>query len=174
MIYNLANSYKKLKKYNSTLVWFCHGINLQPRWIDGLCGLATTYFNMKNFKMALKFITLAKENYKGSKANQSLLDFDTITFLKAVCLKMTGSLDLSSKTYASMDGLFKRNMAQELVSVVWGVVLTPLSDDRKLVIDHFQNLAEIMEFIREVKLPKMENKNLFLTKYCHPKPMKKH
>ena len=99
LIYNLANSYKKLKKYSSTLVWFCHGINLQPRWIDGLCGLAVTYFNMGEYKMALKFISLAKENYRGPKASYAILDFDRINYLKAVCLKMTNSLDLAAKTY---------------------------------------------------------------------------
>ena len=49
LIYNLANSYKKLNKYSNALTWFMHGISLHPRWVDGLCGLATTYFNMKDY-----------------------------------------------------------------------------------------------------------------------------
>ena len=151
LIYNLANSYKKLKKYNSTLVWFCHGINLNPRWIDGLCGLALTYFNMGDFKMALKFITLAQGNYKGAKASVALLDYDKINFLKAVCLKMTNGLDLAAKTYSQLESIFRRNISKELISLVWGVVLIPLSEDRKLVIDHFANLQEYLEYIQEVK-----------------------
>lgn len=50
LIYCLANAYKKLKKFNSTLIWFSHGVNLSGRWVDGLCGLATTHFTIGNFK----------------------------------------------------------------------------------------------------------------------------
>ena len=46
LIYSVAVCYSQLKKYNSALQWYTHGINLHPRWIDGLCGIAFAYFNM--------------------------------------------------------------------------------------------------------------------------------
>ena len=65
LIYSLASCYSKLKKCESSIHWFAKGIDLIPRWVDGLCGIAINYFNMLNFERALLFIHLAKENSKG-------------------------------------------------------------------------------------------------------------
>ena len=65
LIYSLAVCYLKLKKYRSAILWFGKGIDLNPRWVDGLCGIAITYFNMLDFERALRFISLAKDNMKG-------------------------------------------------------------------------------------------------------------
>lgn len=66
LIYSLAVCYMRLKKYKSAIQWFGKGIDLHPRWLDGLCGIAITYFNMLDFNRALKYITLAKDNTKGA------------------------------------------------------------------------------------------------------------
>ena len=42
LIYNLANSYKKLGKLKNAAVWFTLGCQLQPRWVDGQVGLGMT------------------------------------------------------------------------------------------------------------------------------------
>ena len=44
--------------------WFSYGIELNPRWVDGLCGVSMSYFNMRNFEKALTYIDLAKNNFK--------------------------------------------------------------------------------------------------------------
>ena len=109
LIYNLANSYKKLKKYSNALTWFMHGVSLHPRWVDGLCGLATTYFNMRDYEQALRFISVAKDNCKGVKDGETfVLDFKTIGFIKAVCLKMTNEFKSSGLEYGYLVETFKQ------------------------------------------------------------------
>lgn len=50
--------------------------------------------------------------------------------------------------------------------LVWGLVLIPLSDDRKLISDQYHYLNEFMTHMTEKKMPTMENQNLLLSKYC--------
>lgn len=65
LIYSLALCFMKLKKYRSAILWFGKGVDLNPRWVDGLCGIAITYFNMLDFDRALRYMTMAKDNMKG-------------------------------------------------------------------------------------------------------------
>ena len=115
LIYSLAVCYSKLKKYRSAIHWFSLGIDLHPRWLDGLAGIAIIYFNMLDFPMALKFITMAKENSKGTVLSTSQSDkddvFDNISFLYASCLKMTGNFDAACKSYMAIEEVFKRNLS---------------------------------------------------------------
>ena len=66
LIYSVAVCYSQLKKYENAVQWYCHGINLHPRWRDGLCGIAFAYFNMQNYEKALHYISIAINNSKGS------------------------------------------------------------------------------------------------------------
>ena len=66
LIYALATCYTHLKLFQSAIEWFSRGIELNPRWVDGLYGIAIVSFNMQDFERALKYITLAKENSKGN------------------------------------------------------------------------------------------------------------
>ena len=85
-----------------------HGVSLHPRWVDGLCGLATTYFNMKDYKQALKFISAALENYKGKKEGEIFtLDREEICFIRSVCLKMTNNKAKSGLEYGTLEQVFK-------------------------------------------------------------------
>ena len=52
LIYSLAVSYCKLKMYKSSSQWFSYGVNLHPRWVDGLCGIALANLNIFNFEKA--------------------------------------------------------------------------------------------------------------------------
>lgn len=49
LIYNFANSYKKLKHYQTAIKWLHHGLSFYPRWVDGLCAIGFSYFNMGDF-----------------------------------------------------------------------------------------------------------------------------
>lgn len=66
LIYSVAVCYSQLKKYQSAMRWYSLGISLHPRWVDGLCGLAFSHFNMGDFEKALYYIGLARDNSKGS------------------------------------------------------------------------------------------------------------
>ena len=99
LIYSLAVCYMKLKKYHCAIHWFGKGVELHPRWLDGLCGIAIAYFNLMDFERALKFIIMAKDNSKGTLLTHSKLNFDVISFIHATCLKMTNSLKQSCNSY---------------------------------------------------------------------------
>ena len=67
LLYSLAVCYLQLNKLESALYWFSKGLNLNPRWIDGLCGCSFAYFNMQDYEKALSYINMAKDNYKGGR-----------------------------------------------------------------------------------------------------------
>ena len=105
LIYSLAVCYSRLKMYQSAINWFSRGIDLHPRWVDGLCGIAITYFNMLDFERALKYISLAKDNNKGfqMKTTNEELTTEYIDFITATCLKMTMNHSDASKAYINLE-----------------------------------------------------------------------
>ena len=171
LIYNLANSYKKLRKYTSTLTWFMHGVQLNPRWVDGLCGLATTYFNMQQYELALHCIKAARFNYwkgliDGDEQKSRMLGYETVCFIGAMCLKMTNRLDDAGKAYGWLAGHFRQQRLLELANYMFGLVLIPLQEDRKMMADHLTNVAEVVEYMQEVPTQNQDGQILFLSKYC--------
>ena len=159
LIYSLAVCYSRLKMYQSAINWFSRGIDLHPRWVDGLCGIAITYFNMLDFERALKYISLAKDNNKGMqmKTTNPELSTEYIDFITATCLKMTMNHSDASKVYINLEVEFKKRLSADLRNLLWGLILVPLSDDRKVIADHFTNVKEYLEHLAEVKMPEMED-----------------
>ena len=146
LIYSLAVCYSRLKMYQSAINWFSRGIDLHPRWVDGLCGIAITYFNMLDFERALKYISLAKDNNKGlqMKTTNEELTTEYIDFITATCLKMTMNHSDASKAYINLEVQFKKRLSTDLRNLLWGLILVPLSDDRKVIADHFTNVKEYL------------------------------
>ena len=165
LIYSLGVCYSKLKKYKSAIHWFSRGIDLLPRWLDGLCGIAIAYFNIHDFERALKFISLAKVNGKGSQLTNSKMNCDLIDFIKATCLKMTNNLKESCSIYCKLEDEFQRSLSRDLISLLWGLVLIPLSDDRKLIADHYNYLQEYLSHLSDCKVTEHQQ-HLLLSKLC--------
>ena len=46
-----------------------HGVALKPKWLEGLMGLAYTYFSLQNWQLSLKYAQLAIENYDKKQKN---------------------------------------------------------------------------------------------------------
>jgi len=46
LIYNLARNYQKLNLFDKSITWFLFGLKIKPRWVNGLVGIAITYFEM--------------------------------------------------------------------------------------------------------------------------------
>ena len=63
-MFSLALGYLELAKFESAICWFSFGLKLNPRWINGLCGVAIAFFNIQNYAKALEYICLAKDNFK--------------------------------------------------------------------------------------------------------------
>ena len=82
LIYSLAVCYSRLKMYHLAIHWFSQGVELKPRWLDGLCGIAMCYFNMLDFERALKFIMLAKDNCKGAEFANCKLKYNSKDSIK--------------------------------------------------------------------------------------------
>lgn len=79
---------------------------------------------------------------------------------------MTGNFSDACKAYNCLEPEFQRNMAVDLGTLVWGLILIPLSDDRKRIGDHFHYLMEYMDHLKEAEIPQMNHQNLLLSKYC--------
>ena len=61
----------------------------------------------------------------------------------------------------------RNEMAFKYKSLIWGLVIVPLTEDRKTFIDHYDQLKEILEHLAEAKLPDMDGKqNLLLSRYA--------
>ena len=121
-----------MKKLDSALEWFTHGLNLNPRWVDGLCGTAICYFNMQNHEKALEFTALTKNNYKGALKTNAKISYEVVCLMHATSLKMMNKLDEASKVYTGLEDHFKRNQANGIIGLLWGLILIPLSEERKV------------------------------------------
>ena len=58
---------------------------------------------------------------------------------------------------------------KELATYMFGLVLIPMQEDRKFMLDHLENVKEIAEYMKDVPMLKQENQNLSLSKYCKEK-----
>ena len=67
---------------------------------------------------------------------------------------MTHSLEEASKSYTSLFEVFKRQLGKTIINLLWGMIITPLSNERKLIADHYLNMQEYLEHISDVKMPK--------------------
>lgn len=79
---------------------------------------------------------------------------------------MTGNLAEACRRYNYLEVELQRNMSRDLSTLVWGLILIPLSDDRKRIGDHFHYLREYCLHIKDAKTPQMDRENLLLSKYC--------
>ena len=60
----------------------------------------------------------------------------------------------------------KNEMAFKFKSLIWGLVIIPLTEDRKRFVDHYDDLREVLEHMEKAPLPEMDNKqNLLLSRY---------
>ena len=157
LIYSVACCYSQLRKYQSAMQWYSFGISLRPRWVDGLCGISFAFFNMANYEKALYYIKLAKENNKGSNATNALLTDEITNFVYATCLKCTNRMEDASKTYMQLEDYFMMQRYQDFKNLLWGSILIPLSDERKVIADHWIKIKEYLEHINEAPMPLMED-----------------
>lgn len=70
---------------------------------------------------------------------------------------MTGNFADANNSYNCLETEFQRRMSKDLIELVWGLVLIPLSDDRKRVSDHFHYVYEYCQHLKETKIPVMDN-----------------
>ena len=169
LIYSVARSYAEIYKFESALTWYTFGLNLQPRWVEGLVGIATIHFNRKNFEEALRYISLAKENIKGNTnilVKSPLITYDSISLIQATCLKKTGHYNAAANAYISLDHKILQLRSKALIPLLWGLVLVPLESDRKIIADHYNNLCEYLEHLSDAPTQLDHDQNLLLSQMC--------
>lgn len=79
---------------------------------------------------------------------------------------MEGQNDAAQKQYKILDDVFKAKLGADLAGIVWGLFLTPLSNDRKVTADQLSYLREYIDYKKEVPRVQQENHNLMLSRYC--------
>ena len=65
-------------------------------------------------------------------------------------------LDSACNTYRSLETTFSLNRGKDLINMLWGNVIIPLADERRVQLDHFRNMQELLEHIKEEPIPKMD------------------
>lgn len=85
----------------------------------------------------------------------------------ATCLKLTHRLDEASKAYIYLEDHFVKERRTEFKKLLWGSILIPLSDERKVIADHWINIKEYLEHLTEEPIPAMDDENLLLSKFCY-------
>ena len=54
-------------------------------------------------------------------------------------------MDSACKTYMMLEDKTKHEMAFKFKSLIWGLVIVPLTEDRKTFVDHYDELKEILD-----------------------------
>ena len=108
---------------------------------------------MQQFDRALHFITLAKENFKGGKISNAKLSLEIISLIQATCFKQTNALDFACRNYQALEEYFIREQGKYVMTLLWGMILIPLSSERKTQANHYSHLKEYLEHLNDAKIP---------------------
>ena len=90
-----------LCKFDQAIVWFEFGLLLKPRWVNGLVGMAVTYFEMGYHSRAVEYITAARKNFKNINHAEEKCHFaeDEIIFLRATMVRANGDAKFAATVY---------------------------------------------------------------------------
>lgn len=75
--------------------------------------------------------------------------------MKAVCLKKLRRYEESQSTYKELHEIIRRTENQEIVKYVFGIILLPFNNERRLVTDYIENFENMMDFYGTV--PKIQD-----------------
>jgi len=82
--------------------WFGFGLKLRPRWVNGLVGMAVSYFEMKHYFKAVEHISAARKNFKAVSHNpddKCLFKEIDILIMQCTMLRAKNDLDGAAKIY---------------------------------------------------------------------------
>lgn len=68
--------------------------------------------------------------------------------MKSVCLKKLNRYDDSQTTYKLLHDIIMRTENKEIVKYVFGIILLPFQNDRRLVSDYVENFENLMDFYK--------------------------
>jgi hypothetical protein len=96
-----------LNLFEKSVVWFNFGLKLKPRWVNGLVGIAITYFEMGYNSRAVSYIKSARQNFKGEKFVSSEderchFSEDEINFLQCTFLRKQGDFKKAADIYKGL------------------------------------------------------------------------
>jgi tetratricopeptide (TPR) repeat protein len=141
LMYNLANSYKKLGKLQNAKLWFNLGVQIMPRWVDGQVGLAMTQFEMGDFPNAYNNVKQAREDSRGVDKNLAhelippLFSFKEISIFTATVCKCMGKGAEAERRYKHCLAEFKKKESVVISDIVFSLMFVPLMPDKKLLLD---------------------------------------
>lgn len=68
--------------------------------------------------------------------------------MKAVSLKRLKRFQESQQSYKLLHDIIMRTSNQEIVKYVFGIILLPFHNDRRLTVDYVENFENLMEFYK--------------------------
>ena len=92
-----------LCKFKLCIVWFEFGVKLKPRWVNGLVGLALTYFELGYHSRAVPYIQAAHKNINTIRNSEEChFKEDDIKLLEAVICRANGDFKTASLQYTHL------------------------------------------------------------------------
>ena len=157
--------------------WFDFGLKLKPRWVNGLVGMAVTYFEMKHYFKAVEFIKAARLNWKAAsfeKVDVCLFKEIDVLLMYATMLRAKNDLDGATKVYKQIGPIVATYENEEYKELFLRalLLLLPQNFNRKMTVDLFGQLRDYFMLMHDDNaegahpLPK----SLLISSYMVPEP----
>ena len=133
-------------KYKSARTWFGHALEMRPSWGEARYGFELCCFQL--FRKGRDVVPLPDEEQLldflgnddvplphcvfGGRNNE--LRFNS-AYLRAVCLKSLKEFERADRSYKALLPEVKKQENRHLIKHVFGLILLPLQDDRKVNFD---------------------------------------
>ena len=72
-------------------------------------------------------------------------------------MKETGRLVEATTLYLSLETMFATERSKDLIALMWGCILIPLSSERRAHADHYRNVREMLEHMKDEPIPEMDH-----------------
>ncbi|CDW75604.1 tpr repeat protein [Stylonychia lemnae] len=115
---------------------------IKPDWSDAYYGACLSSFKLTQYDKALGFIDQAIDKLSDMKQQQK----NAYVYMKAVCLKKLRRYQDCLDTYKELHDIIMRTENQEIVKYVFGIILLPFQNDRRLTTDYVENFENLMDF----------------------------
>jgi tetratricopeptide (TPR) repeat protein len=135
-------------------------IDITPKHADSLYGLALSNFKLTRYSTAIPYIEKAIEYWT---ANESLTKIEQMIYFRGLCYKKTGDKVKCQKDYESLRPLFLKNLNQSLVSYVFGILMLPLQEERRLITNFVENFNELLIFYKNVAPVNFHDNRIFIS-----------
>lgn len=138
-------------------------IDITPKHADSLYGLALSNFKLTRYSTAIPFIEKAIDYWS---EKECLTKIEQMIYFRSLCYKKIGDKVKCQRDYESLRPQFIKNLNQSLVSYVFGILLIPLQEERRLINNFIDNFNELLIFYKNVAPVNSQDNRIFISQFC--------